>query len=184
MSNLSIKGSCNEFRKLELLFAKYFFHWYHLFYFPSISLLRNDLCISTQLGLRLAASSQTGHLSSVTQAPMCCHPTARPRGPFYLCHNSFQGTYVTEGSALWEQDPIGCITMFINSTAEFNMKDWVAERRGESEATNKPLLQTLLLFLFISYNNLNFDTFCAQISLGLLRVAAQQDNFIPFSIFT
>lgn len=59
--------------------------------------LCNDLCIFSQLGLWLTASSQTGHLSAVTQTPMCFHPTARPQGPFYLCHNSFQGMYVTEG---------------------------------------------------------------------------------------
>lgn len=31
------------------------------------------------------------------QTPVCCHLTGRPQGPFYLCHNSFQGTYVTVG---------------------------------------------------------------------------------------
>lgn len=57
----------------------------------------NDLCVFIQLGLWLSASSQDGHLAMLTQTPMCCRPTVRPRGPFYLCHNSFQGTYVTAG---------------------------------------------------------------------------------------
>lgn len=79
--------------------------------------------------------------------------------------------------------PIACITMFINSTAEFNLsRDWVAERRGEFGSANQTLLQTLVVVLFFfltsSNNNLKFKSLNAQISLGLLGAftAAQQQG--------